>query len=427
MEHLNLKINHRNVNYADLNIDHQEREILRTLAKKYAEIAARPEQEVTKKLWMDHNALRTTRPLILCDPENGWNEILLEDQLQCKNDLARFWEAVLKKDIFWGDSMGDDRVFEPYFDVSHIYTEGDWGMHETRVGGRVDDGGSYAWEAPLKDYGDLDKIHPPKMEIDFETTQKVFELAQEIFGDILKVRMKTIWYHTVGLTDELAYLRGLEKVMFDAYDHPDELHKLMAILRDGTMAKIDFLEQNGLLYLNNDGTFVGAGGFGWTDELPQKDFAGKVRFSDLWIHSESQITVGFSPDMFKEFIFPYQLPIIERYGLACYGCCEPLDKRWDIVKEISNLRRVSVSPWANVEKMAENLEDRYIYSWKPHPGVLATPDIDENEIRRQISETLQLTRGCHLEMIMKDNHTIGNNPQNVIKWCQIAREEIAKL
>ena len=32
-------------------------------------------------------------------------------------------------------------------------------------------------------------------------------------------------------------------------------------------------------------------------------------------------------------------------------------------------------------------------------------------------------RGCVVEIIMKDNNTIGNNPQNVIRWSKIAREE----
>jgi hypothetical protein len=32
-----------------------------------------------------------------------------------------------------------------------------------------------------------------------------------------------------------------------------------------------------------------------------------------------------------------------------------------------------------------------------------------------------------VEAIMKDNHTIGNNPQNVIRWCQIAREEAERV
>jgi len=28
-----------------------------------------------------------------------------------------------------------------------------------------------------------------------------------------------------------------------------------------------------------------------------------------------------------------------------------------------------------------------------------------------------------VEVIMKDNHTIGGRPQNVVEWCRIAREE----
>ena len=48
-------------------------------------------------------------------------------------------------------------------------------------------------------------------------------------------------------------------------------------------------------------------------------FAGKVRTIDMWGFAESQETVGVSPRMFAEFIFPDQLPILERFGLNCYG------------------------------------------------------------------------------------------------------------
>ena len=88
----------------------------------------------------------------------------------------------------------------------------------------------------------------------------------------------------------------------------------------------------------------------------------------MWGFAESQETVGVSPHMFAEFVFPYQLPILERFGLNCYGCCEPLDTRRRIVEKTPRLRRVSVSAWANVERMAEKLGDRYIFSWKPSPG-----------------------------------------------------------
>ena len=40
---------------------------------------------------------------------------------------------------------------------------------------------------------------------------------------------------------------------------------------------------------------------------------------------------------------------------------------------------------------------------------------------------LALIQGCRLEIIMKDNHTIRNDAQRVIRWVQIAREETERL
>jgi hypothetical protein len=114
---------------------------------------------------------------------------------------------------------------------------------------------------------------------------------------------------------------------------------------------------------------------------------------------------------------------MERFGLTCYGCCEPLHSRWHVVKRHHGLRRVSCSPWADTEKMAGFLEDRYIYSMKPNPAAIATPLIDEEAIRAQLRHDLAATRGCRVEVIMKDNHTIGKNPTNPVRWCRIAREE----
>jgi hypothetical protein len=129
------------------------------------------------------------------------------------------------------------------------------------------------------------------------------------------------------MTEPLIKLRGLAQIMYDMIDRPDDVHRLMAFLRDAHVAKLDYLEQRRLLSLNNDGTYVGSGGFGWTQQLPQPDFDGRVRACDMWGFGESQETVGISPKMFDEFVFPYQLALLERFGLNCYGCCEPLDKR----------------------------------------------------------------------------------------------------
>ena len=73
------------------------------------------------------NGLRRVRPLVFCDPENGWNEIITEAQMECRGTLARRWEMDLQKDIFWGKELSDDKPVEPYFDVPVTVSPDDWG------------------------------------------------------------------------------------------------------------------------------------------------------------------------------------------------------------------------------------------------------------------------------------------------------------
>jgi len=269
----------------------------------------------------------------------------------------------------------------------------------------------------------MDRLCYPSITLDAAATADILDLARDTFDGLLETRIKMQWWWTLGLTQTLVHLRGLEQTMLDMFDHPKDLHRLMSFLCDGHLAKLDFLETNGLLDLNNDNTYVGSGGFGFSDELPQQDFAGQVRTRDMWGFCESQETVQISPAMFEEFVFPYQMPILERFGLSCYGCCEPLDKRWHVVKRFPRLRRVSVSAWANLETMAERLGDGYIFSYKPNPAELAMPEIHEERIRLGLRRAIEIARDCRLEIIMKDNHTIGGNPRNVVNWSRIAREE----
>lgn len=41
----------------------------------------------------------------------------------------------------------------------------------------------------------------------------------------------------------------------------------------------------------------------------------------------------------------------------------------------------------------------------------------------KIRNALAKTKGCQVEIIMKDNHTLGGNPLNAINWVSIAKEE----
>ena len=73
--------------------------------------------------------------------------------------------------------------------------------------------------------------------------------------------------------------------------------------------------------------------------------------------------------------------------------------------------------------MAQNLQDRFVYSYKPSPTELATGTLHEDRIRAGLRKVIESTRGCRVEIIMKDNNTLGNKPENVVRWCKIAQEE----
>lgn len=415
--------------YADphfpVTISRADRAILRELATDVAELAVRPIEQEKQDLWRRHNALQPTRPLVFCDPENGWHEIFPATTYRCHGELARQWEFRLRKEIFWARRLQDDRVIEPFFDIAHVFTTTGWGLPIATVGGGH--GGAYAWAAPLREQADVAKLHTPRIDVDDAATTRLHSLSEETFDGLLTVRLRTAWWWTLGMTWTLVGLRGLTPLMYDLADAPDLVHTLMGILRDGTLAVLDSLEARGLLARNSGGAYVGSGGFGWTDELPGPDVPGPVRTAEMWGFAESQETVGISPAMFEEFVFAYQAPILARFGLNCYGCCEPLDHRWSVVQRFPRLRRVSVSPWADRAFMAEMLGDRYIFSMKPHPTDLAMATFDEERVRAVLRRDLRAARDCRVEVIMKDNHTIGNDPRRVERWVQIAREEAAAL
>ena len=83
----------------------RDREVLRGLAGRVPKIAACPRMREVRRLWTRLNMLQETRPLIFCDPENGWNEIITESQMRCQGTLAQHYEMHLRKEIFWGEEI----------------------------------------------------------------------------------------------------------------------------------------------------------------------------------------------------------------------------------------------------------------------------------------------------------------------------------
>jgi len=160
---------------------------------------------------------------------------------------------------------------------------------------------------------------------------------------------------------------------------------------------------------------------GYTDELPKPGYdPERVRPCDMWVSAESQELAQVSPAMHAEFALAYERPLLEPFGLAGYGCCEDLTLKLPDVMAIPNMRRISIAPFADVGKCAEQMGNGFIFSWKAHPAHLAA-EFHPDQIRAYIQHTLDVTRGCVLEMILKDTHTCNHHPERFTEWTRLAR------
>lgn len=411
-----------------------DKAILQELAKKLRGYAERPEEEERMQLWRDHNDLKATRPLIYIDLENGWNELLpREFTCQCDGEMAQEWEMWLHKELIYAEKVRCDKPLEAKFYIPYQASDSAWGIAKEVVGD-ARNGEAYTWKSPITDElmeedADLSElIKTPVITVDWEATDAFTAIAHDVFDGILTVERRHPWWWGMELTHPYADLRGFENMLVDFYDYPEKVHEILNLFTEGYLVKLDYLEQNGLLTPNTGNCYVGSGGLGLTREL-NPDAAVPKTTMDIWGFHESQETSEVSPEMFAEFVLPYQLRLAERFGLNYYGCCEGLDKRWQYVQKIPRLRRVSVSQWADAAAMSEMLGSDYVYCHKVSPTDIAVPEPDEDHIRSRLNQLLVTCKahGNHVELIMKDNHTIANRPENAYRWVQIAREEIARV
>jgi hypothetical protein len=410
--------------------DKNDIQILRSLFQKKKEIAQNSVMSERRELWTQHASLSPQRPMILAETGGVLDELVPLASLQCKETWAREMERSLRELIFRCEQVNDDWVVEPRITWQWDVTIGDYGVQTELVRGQNEGKlGSYNWDPPIKDLDrDFDKLHIRELSVNREKSLAWKDFLQEHFGDILPVEFRASYWWTTGLTWAAINLIGLQQLMMAMYDNPTGLHRLMAFLRDDFQHMLDWFEREELLSLNQEDDYIGSGSIGYTKELPQpgRNPAEPVRIADLWGLSESQETVGVSPQLFDQFIFPYQMPIISRFGLSYYGCCEPVHTRIHILKQIPNLRRVSVSPWCDQEIMAHECSRTIIFCRKPNPALISTSVFDEDAIRKDIRITLDAARDCALELVMKDVHTVNNQPDRLGRWVQIAREEIAQ-
>ena len=414
-------------------IDPVSKKTLRGLAKKVDEISQHPINNENKKLWRSLNSLKKTRPLVLCSiPSETWPEIIPESTLVCENPFYREYEMELRKRVYRWEHLKDDDITTSKIYVPIVHSISDWTCERRRP--YADDPyHAAAFKPCFINSGDLKKLRIPELLIDRKQSEINYEKAFDMFGDILTV-VRGKPFHAGDYGDSLGWgpscidvlceLRGLEQVYMDFCVNPGFVHEAMDFLMKGVIKLLDQLEEAGVFYPNANETITGSGHTGYVDSLPENADGpgGGTKLKDLWGFSQAQELALVSPEMVDEFIYPYQTKIQEKFGLNYYGCCEANDLKFKhIKKRIPNLRAIAVSPWVKHEAAVEEIQDKYVYSWKPNPtDMIAT--FNEDFIRNEMKRVFEITKECYVAVALRDTQTLYGEPERLAKWTKITKE-----
>lgn len=399
--------------------------ILRDLATRYAEIAALPVQKEKKEMWIRHNALRSERPLFLCD-QLPWGEL---DPECVRGDLISdpFWNGIavsMKREIYKFEHLTTDMVVPPYLQIPYRLENTGWGLESKVTRLRLDKKGgvdSQHMECVINEPEDVEKIQMPKITLLTDLDKQTVETAHFLFDGIIPIRRSGMIMH-LGAWDTIAYWMGVENCYIEIMDRPEMIHSIMERMTQGYLGMIE--QFNALKVYDINGHYCHCSQtYREDDDENEEQVSGSS-----WAFGLAQLFTSVSPKVTEEFECAYMKRIFPHFKHIYYGCCDRLDDRMEYVSALPNVRKLSCSPWSNREAFAEKMPASIIMSNKPTPALLAGDSFDEDAVRSDIRRSVDAARkyGKKLEMILKDVSTIRYDPARLARYSEIATEEAMK-
>ena len=402
----------------------RDREILRELATRKVLLANCKRNEEILAMWhAQAKGVRDTPPVRLLF--SNFPKEVVASRLRCEGADARKLEArlltsMVGRELFDDDTPISDRLEVPLFGGAYPFgARPNLLRSKDTIGFHIE---------PLTDdiEEDFDLFCGGTFSANRESTEAYCAWVDEIIGDILptKITMNSL---TGAITNPLVMLINLETYYYSMYDAPEALHKIMDMATGVYERYYDFLEEKKLLLPTNDFSGVAQESFGFTDELPAEGPIHSTK--QMWGFLESQETTAVSPEMYGEFVYPYQERLVKRYGLLSYGCCERVDTIWeDYLSKWTNLRKLSVSPFNNEPRIGEYLRgSRVVYYSKPRAEFVTNPGpLDEEALKKYFRGVAEAASGCLFEVAQREVGTIFGDFNRGKRYVEIAKETIEK-
>lgn len=404
-------------------ISASDREILRHRAQLQLDYANSARNEAILRQWRAQAQGRREAPPVRLLFSNFRHEIITP-RLQCQGEQARRLESTLLGTLAGRELFDDDTPIAPTFDLGwHTYVR-PFGISAkiTRAEGVGAQG--FHIDPVIQNLAEeIDKLRGGSFGVDREGTARHRELVEDLFGDILPVRM--VMNSLPGsITNPLVHLMGMEAYYLAMFDCPEAIHAAMEMATRVYEQYYDFLEAEQLLLPTNGTGPLAQESFAFTDELPT-DAA--TRTTDCWGFLESQETTAVSAATFGEFVFPYQDRLVERFGLLSYGCCERVDAIWpDYLAKWPKLRKLSVSPFNDEPRIGEFLRgSRVVYYCKPRAELVTYPGpLPDAAITAYFKGVCEAASGCLFEIAQREVGTIFGDCERGRHYVRLAKEAV---
>ncbi len=408
----------------------KEKEIIRSLAAQYMDIASLPIQQQKLDHIKRFNRLEKVRPLVTAF-QLPWNELNVSGELTCvcSNRYLRGIENFFRHQIYSYNHFAYmlDMVIEPFLTIPFVAHNTGYGMQQqedTAITDEKNDVISHHYKNQFLEEEDVEKIKEMQISYDPDASRELKQAVEQLLGDIIPIHQAGGIYIRCQMWDELAEMMGVEDAYYDIIDRPEFIHAIMERMTSSALSGIAQANKFGLFNSSENYSHCSPT---YSDELLPSFMGGKEFLSkNCWAFGMAQLFTSVSPDVTAEFEIPYISKIAEQFGSVYYGCCERLDDRLDLIETIPNIKKVSCSPWNDKARFAQNLNPKLIMSQKPNPAFLAGSGFDEDIVRNDIIETLEAAKSNNLnvEFLLKDVSTVKYDPQRVDRWAKIVTQTI---
>lgn len=399
---------------------------LRNLACQYAEYAHAEPMAQRREKWRVHNRLQTkTFPFNIED--NGSYLSDLTPPLQCEDNECRALEGRLLYSLVAYEKIDDDRIISDRFVV-------DWCTPVTSTCGelaftRADNGhGSslgYQSNQPIKDIdADWGKLKRRVISLDREQTERCASLAQEVFAGLMPVEIGRVGSsYSNGITNQAVHLMGMQELYLQMAVNPDAVHRLFAFLAEDNLTLGQWEEDQDLLRLNHDGNEGYCTGSSLFSDETARPAGNRIVSTDRYGYLESQESAGISADMFDEFLMPHFTRFANKFKLLMFGCCEPVHHLMPVLQRLHGLRKVSVTPWCDLQKLSETCRRDVIWCRKPIPLKLCGETFNPDDLRAHLQETLDIGKDYFIEFVYRDTNLLsGKMTDRIAQTCAMIRK-----